>query len=442
MSGVRVRIGAWVGAVGVLVAGVAVAACAGPAAARMADRGDYAGLRNALAVRQKAGDLSNDEAASIAKSVVAAELRSAPPPDAAARVRDVWACARDVDSALAARMAVHDDGGAQAALARLDARNLGPGDVRRFSADEDPRWRAVGARSLVGDEDRAARLRALVDPSPLVRRQAARAAREVGDARDLGVLAEVARVDPEPIVRTEAVRALASLPGVDVATTLRDLWTGGDDGLREDIAIAWASAAVWGTGGRDALRILVASGSGPGVIEGAAAVLRRPDAGVEMEGIAVGVLARAIEGGSRRAKLQALAEAPLDARRLGALLAAVTQAAADEDLEVRVSALSRLVQAKEASSDVALAQLEALAQPQSPVGERARFALAAAGDRRVQLWLEQDMVGERPESRIFAANALATLGVAARAAPLLADSDASVRLRAACTIVGGARFRR
>jgi HEAT repeat protein len=438
MSGWVVRFG-WVAALCVSGAG-----CAAPAAVRMADRGDYASLRAALAARQRAGDLSNDEAASIARSVVTEGLRSAPPPDAVSRVRDVWACARDVDSALASRMAVHDDGGAQAALARVDARSLGPGDVRKFRSDDQAPWRAVGARSLVEDDDRDARLKALVDSSPLVRRQAARVAREVADPRDMAALADVARIDPEPIVRTEAVRAIAALAraadsGVDVATLLRDLWTVADEALREDIAIAWASAGVWGAGGREALRVLVAGGGGPGVIEGAAAILRRPDVDPEMAGIAVGVLTRAIEGGSRRVRLQAIAEAPLDPKHAAAFLGPTRQAAKDSDLEVKVSALSRLAGAGVAE---AVPDLEVLAQPASPVADRARFALATAGDRRVQAWLEQDLAADQPEARISAANALATLGMAARAAPLLADSDASVRLRAACTIVGGARFRR
>jgi hypothetical protein len=426
----------------VAAAGLLAGGCGGSAAVRLADRGDYAGLREALGARERAGDLSNDEAASIARSVVAEAIRSAPAGGAAQTVRSVWACARDVDGALADRMARHDEGGAQAALARLDARSLEPEDVKKYRSDPEAHWRAVGARSLVGDDDEAARHAALVDGSPLVRRQAARAAHEAADVRDYAALSEVARLDPEPIVRTEAVRALAALPaapGADVADLLRDLWTTADDALREDIAIAWASRPVWGAGGREALRVLVASGRGPGVLEGAAAILRRPDDDAEVDGIAAGVLARAIEEGSRRERLQAIAEAPLADRRAPLLRAAIERAAGDTDLEVRVSALARLAEAR---VDGAVGPLEALAQPGSPVADRARFALAAAGDRRVQAWLEQDLAAERPESRLFAADALVTLGVGARAAPLLADSDVSVRLRAACTIAGGVRFRR
>jgi hypothetical protein len=435
MGGVRLRFG------GTLL-GAALVACGATPATRLAARGDHAALRDVLAARQKAGDLSSAEAASLAKTVAERELGAAGPLEAAERVREVRACARELDGALAARMAVHDEAGAAAALARLDAHRLSPGDVRDLVADDAPYWRAVGVRALVASGDQAARQRALLDPSPLVRRQAARACRDAADGADLAPLAEAARVDPEPLVRTEAVRALAVLPpaaGADVATRLRDLWAVADDGLREDIAFAWSQTSVWAAGGRDALRVVVASGRGPAAVDAAAAVLRRRDADAEVTGLATGALARAIEGGPRPTRLQALAEAPLDERYRPALWPGVEKAASDDDLEVSVSALARLASAGEAS---AVGKLEALAQPGSPVGERARFALAVVGDRRVQLWLEQDLSAESKETRLSAATSLASLGLAARAAALLADPDASVRLRAACTIVGAARVGR
>jgi HEAT repeat protein len=447
VSGVSVRTGGRLASLAslALAAATSVMACAATPAARMAERGDHAALRDAIVVREKAGDLTNGEAASLARLVAEHELRSAPPAEAAERVREVRACAHELDAALDARMGTHDEAGAVAALARLDAGGLGLDDVRDLVADGDPRWRAVGTRSLVRAGDREARLRALLDPSPFVRRAAARAARKAADPRDVAPLAEAARVDPEPIVRTESVRALGALPAAaaaDVALALRDLWTTGDDGLREDIALAWAATPVWRAGGRDALRVLLATGHGPGVVDGAVAVLHRADADAEVAQLALGAVARAIEGGPRQTRLQALALAPLDAAHRPLLLPLVEKAAGDDDLEVRVSALSRQAEAGAPGAPGAVQQLEGLAQPGSPVSGRARFALAAAGDRRVQAWLEQDLAADAPESRLFAAAALATLGVAARGAPLLGDPDASVRMRAACTIVAAARFGR
>jgi hypothetical protein len=429
-------------ALGCALVAALLTACAASPEMRAAGRGDQAALRGAIAARERSGTLSSGDAASIAKEVAGRELRSAPPAEATDRIRDVLACAHELDDALADRMRVHDAAGADAALARIAGRGLSLGAARAFAGDADPRWRAVGVRALVRPEDREARLRALVDDDPFVRRQAARAARDAADVADLTALGEAARLDPEPIVRTEAVRALAGLPptpGAQVADLLRDLWTGGDDGLREDIALAWAAPAVWDAGGREALRILVAAGRGLGAIEAAAAVLRHGDAPAESVQAAIGQLARSIETGSRAARLQALAQAPLDRSDL---LDAVRKASSDDDLEVRVGALSRLAArgGRSAQASDAIAALEALAQPGGPVAQRARFALASAGDRRVQAWIEGDLGAPAAEDRLGAATSLATLGVPARAAPLLADDDPAVRVRAACTIVMGARW--
>jgi hypothetical protein len=424
---------------------VPVAACASSPAMRAAESGDHATLCQAIAAREARGSLSNREAASLARSVAAHDLETASPADAVARVDDVLPCARELDGALSTRMAIHDAAGAAAALARLDARGWDLDDARQHAGDADPAWRAVGARALVRAVDRHARLLALVDGSPAVRREAARAAGDARDAADVRPLSEVARLDPEPIVRTQAVRAMAALSGGEVADALRDLWAGGDDGLREDIALALSSPPLWGSAGREALRGLVASGHGPGAIEGAAAVLRHPDAGPELTSLAVGRLVQAVQSGSRVTRLQAIAQASLDRPEL---LDAVRTCAHDDDLEVRIGALTRLAgRARSGAADTraaadaadATTALEALARPESDFGPQARFALGGAlpgtGDRRIQAWLEQDLASASPAERLGAATALANLGVSARAATLLADGDPSVRDRAACTLM-------
>ena len=333
-------------------------------------------------------------------------------------------------------MATHDEAGAAAALALLDARELSQDDARQFATNPSAPWRAVGARALVRSEDRPLRLKALLDPDPRVRRQAVRAARDDQDPDDLGALSEAARVDPEPIVRTEAVRAMVELeplPPGELADLLRDLWPRADEGLREDIAIAWASPRVWdqggseallqprgqrprprghrGRGGRPASRHHGRRGRGRG---------HRADGARRLVG-----LARAPPAGHRRRPPRAARAARRREEGLGGRRS-----------EVRVAAFARLAEAKQPG---AMDALVSLAGPGSPVAQRARFALASLGDRRVQAWVEQDLQCRGVEARLGAATTLSAMGVAARAAPLLADPDAAVRVKVACTILLGAR---
>ena len=409
--------------------------CASTPAMHAAERGDRAALASAVFAAERTGELSNREAAGLARAVADREIRTAGP-QAVERVHDVAACGRELDGTLAARGETRDDAGAEAALVRLDGGRLGLGDARSHFGDTNSHWRAVAARALVRDEDHDARVRAMLDPAPGVRRRALRAARDAHDQADLPGLADAARVDPDPMNRSEAVRAIAALPGTagdGVANLLRDLWAVGDDGLREDVADAWSSSEIWGAGGRQALRVVLASDHGPGAIEAASAVLRRSDADGEMADLAIAQIASSIEQGSLRTRLQALAEAPMDRPVLVGLL---RKTADTDDPNVRVAALARLAVGKDAS---AIDPLERFSQPGSPVAEPARLALAIAGDRRVQLWIEQDLAAEEPERRLAAATALAAMGVAARAAGLLADADPRVRMRAACTILIAAR---
>jgi hypothetical protein len=399
--------------------------------------GDRAALASDVSARERRGDLSNAEATSLARAVAEHDLRAATPADAVDRIHDAWPCAHELDDALSTRMEVHDKAGALAALARVDARGLDLGDAREYAGDPDPDWRAVGARALVRPEDRDERLRALVDPLPVVRRQAARAARDAQSPEDLNLLAEAARVDPEPIVRNEAVRAIAALPATPEGETSRllgDLWAAGDAGLREDIALAWASPAVWNAGGREAMRVLVSSSHGSAAVEAAAAVLRRHEpSGEEVTEDAAAQMVRAIGQGAEGARLQAIAETPIDRPDI---LEAIRHAATEDDPELAVGALARLAETRDRT---AVARLEPLAQPGSTVALRARFALASVGDRRIQAWIEEGLTAKDADERLAAATALAELGMPGRAAPLLADTEPRVRVRAACSIIMAGR---
>ena len=440
------------------------AGCGNPAY-RAAERGDSARLRSEIAGKHEQGKLSNGEAACLARAVATREVVSAKDDTAAtSRIRESRACAAELDDALEERMKKHDGAVAEAALARLEDGRLEDGSARDFLADQDDRWRAVGTRTLHRDDDRKRRQSAFLDPSPRVRRSAIRAAGQAKDVADLDLLFESARVDPELLLRNEALRAMSQILRANNARTraaehvnrLRDLWTSGDDAIREDIAVAWALSPVFEGGGREALRVEIAGGRGPGAIAAAGVVLRTASTDAELTTSATSLLVRTITEGSRRDRLHALSlvrvRVGARATSSGPELEAIRKVAKDEDLDVKVPALARLLDSKP-DHDAALKELEAIAGqgvttkggPPSDDGHvreaaaRARLALAEAGDLRIQSWIEQDLVSIEPNRRLAAASALAALGRPARAVMLLADPDASVRTRAACTMLVASR---
>ncbi|MBX3187532.1 MAG: hypothetical protein KF819_10980 [Labilithrix sp.] len=433
---------------------LAAASCGNPAY-RAAERGDHARLRAEIAGKHERGKLSNGEAACLARAVATRELVTAKDEaTAVSRIRESRACAGELDDALEARMKTHDAAGAEAALSRVEDGKLSESAARAFLTDPDDRWRAVGARTLHRDDDKAARQQAILDPSPKVRRSAIRAAADAKDPADLDVLFETARVDPELMLRNEALRAMSAILRTDAgkpraaehAMRLRDLWNAGDDAVREDVAVAWALAPVFESGGREALRVHIAGGKGPGAIAAAGVVVRTAAKDAELVASASALLARTIVEGSRRDRLHAIASA----RANGAELEALRKAAKDDDLDIRVPALARIMDSKP-DRDAAMRDLEAIAgqgvakgkdAPEERVlqhAARARLALAYAGDLRIQAWIEQDLAASDPRRRLGAASALSALGRAARAAPLLADADPSVRTRAACTMLVASR---
>ena len=425
-----------------LLLALLAAGCASSAAMSAARRGDDAALKAAILEKHKQGKLGDDEAKDIAKAVVARELSKADKDTAIDRIHDVRACVPQVADALEDRAKVHDDAGAEAALALFEGGELSISHAKEYVHDTSDPWRAVGARALGDEDDRKDRLAALVDPSARVRRAAARAAADAKDPGDLDALFETARVDPEALVRSEAVRAIARIDsgGMTTVNRLRDLWNSADDPLREDIAIAWASPSLAEAGGADAVRNLVAQAHGPGVIAASAAVLRARSEKLfdaETKASAVALLVRAIDDGPRRERLFAIAVARLD---VADLAKAVTRATTcEDDLDVRLSAFVRLLESTDPKIRAA-AEKEVLAfagpDVKGPLGQRARLALADAGKVEIQAWIEKDLTSEEASSRLGAVQALSALHRAARGAPILADEDPRVRTRAACVILG------
>jgi hypothetical protein len=430
-------------------AAAALGACHESVALHAAERGDLATLRAQIDAGEHAATLSLAETAEISRAIAFREVTQANRDDAVARVRDVRGCAPELDDALAHVMKTMDAAGAEAAMARLDAGELSEGDARSFATSANDAWRAVGVRGLTREKDAEARRKALVDPSPAVRRAAVRAMQKAKDEGDLPVAFEAARLDPEPMVRTDAVRLMGLLgrAGADVARKLSDLYPTADDAIREDIGAAWAAPGVFEHGGRAALRILLASEEGPGAISAAAAVLRESPKDPEIVKAARTELVRVMGSGPRRNRLHALAVVPLSGPAPGSgteIVEALEQASRDEDQDIVLSALARLVSSGVAAKDHASAveRLEAFAGKKDDprLASRARQVLAGAGDVRVQAWIEEDLHAEDGAVRLSAVGALVSLSRGSRAAPVLADPDVSVRTRGACALLVAARL--
>ncbi|WP_394843704.1 HEAT repeat domain-containing protein [Pendulispora brunnea] len=423
-----------------------VAGCGGSPAMRAAEHGDWAALRARIADAHRTGKLTNAEATDLARKVARREITTAPANRAVARVRDVGGCARELDGVLASRMDTHDDAGAEAAWMRIDSGELGLGSARSYTGDTTDAWRAVGARGLSRKKDTQARLAAMGDGSPRVRRAAMRASAEADpdDATDAEVelLATVARVDPEGIVRSDAVRALASIGGEKVVGKLRDLWTNGDDGVREAIAVAWSSPRVYAHGGAAPLRLLVAAEHGPGAIEAASAAARRKEIDPGIRSSAVALLARTIVSGSRRDRLHAMSIAPLaEPDIVEAFRKAAKDGSRGSDREMEIAAQSRLL-GSGPDRAAAIQVLEVRAgEDTGRMAVNARSALASVGHLRIQAWIERDLTAQDAWVRLQAAASLGALGRAARGAPLLADADPEVRTRAACTLIMASRIK-
>ena len=384
-----------------------LAGCAVPPAVSAARRGDVAATARAIEPDWRAGRLGNDDAVRIAHAVAENVLHSAKGDDARERVRDLRTCASALVSELEDRKKTHDAAGAEAAMALLDIGELSDGDAREWLHDASDDWRAVGVRGLVRERDTDARARALLDPSAKVRRAAMRASAEAKAAGDVPGLLEAARVDPDLLARSEAVRAIARIdpPSVDVARRLHDLWSASDDALREDIARAWISPNLAAAGGAEELRLLLAAGHGPGVVNAAALIAM----GMRMSGSAkptafddetiksaTALLVRTIDEAPRRDRMLAIAMAPLSNDEIRAAMKRAMEPT--NDLETREAAASRLLEVA-SEHNAAKKELVAFASPASPehLARRARLVLAASGDVSVQAWIEADSEEPRRE---------------------------------------------
>src|SRR6202161_514802 len=107
---------------------LSLAACASTPGLGAAERGDYAELKSDLKSPYDRGQLTNDDAAKIAKAVASHEIAKAAGNAGQARVRELAACAHELDDPLSDRMKTRDAIGAEAAQDRLDSGELSPSD--------------------------------------------------------------------------------------------------------------------------------------------------------------------------------------------------------------------------------------------------------------------------------------------------------------------------
>ncbi|RYE87402.1 MAG: hypothetical protein EOO75_14515 [Myxococcales bacterium] len=405
------------------------AGCGSSAAVKAAERGDYAALRAALAQEQKDGQLDRGEARAVANAVVRREVSEGKGDDGVARVNELRGCAEQARDVLDDRSEKSDEPAAASALLLLDEQLAGSGRWRKRASDSDPGWRAVGARSLVDDDEEGDERRALFnDMVTSVRRAAFRASFDAGDGRDRGLLLEAVRVDPDDEVRATAARSVGRMADQDVVLALKDRWYGSSDLVRASIVRAWATSSSYGRGGREQLFWVAESDRGSTSLTAATLLLRHAgDDGA----VGRGAMLRALDEGATPLRVAAINQANLGDE---AQLELVKKASEAGDGQVKVAALSRLVERKDSRAR-SLEELATVAQAEGPARNAARSALARARDRRVVTLLADDTRATEPGVRAWAASELAAMHEFPHAAQTLADDDVSVRTRAACAIL-------
>ncbi|MCC6553026.1 MAG: hypothetical protein IT372_08395, partial [Polyangiaceae bacterium] len=246
---------------------LSAAACGGSAAIRAAEAGRYGELGRLLADDLRRGDLDEDDARDVARAVAEGEIRRAAPPAGADRLRELRPCVRHAEAAFGERAAGSDALAPLAAMILLDA-NLADVEATRARAalmeaagpaELAGAHRAVFTRTLMGPEDGPTRRERMLDGDEAVRVAALRAAIIAADPGDRDAVLEAARLDPQPMARTLAIRAAGAIGGEAVVLALRDVWVLADEPSREAIADAWVAPRAVDAGGRSQLLWAIAT---------------------------------------------------------------------------------------------------------------------------------------------------------------------------------------
>src|SRR5688572_11102625 len=103
----------------VALAAVGLLGCGASPALRAAEEGNLPELKRAIADELRRGELDADEARDIARTVASAEAEHAAGPVGADRIRELQACAREIEGAFERRAETNDEVGAAAALVLL-----------------------------------------------------------------------------------------------------------------------------------------------------------------------------------------------------------------------------------------------------------------------------------------------------------------------------------
>jgi len=422
--------------------------CSVPASIHAAEEGRLANLDKAVAGELARGDFDTADAPKLAQAVLRYEIERAEGAAGAARVLSMESCARRLDDALAQRTQKGGEVGAAAAMVRLEAGLAEPKDfapwVNTPPAEPRAAYRAVGARALILPEESAARRALIVDGDQTVRLAALRAATDAAYAGDVEAVLEAARVDPYPLARTQAIRAAGAIGGERVVLALKDLWALADEPAREAIADAWGSARSLVAGGRRELLWAAETQRGAAAVAAASALMRAPKGEGQSE--AIGVLSRAIEGGAWREQVYAITVADLS---IPVLRAAVSKATASSDDIVTWTAMRKPVEtsaerggargterAKWVDKLMKLASAGTTTQALVAQG-----GLSRAGEKRVIPLLDKTAKAADARARLVAGTAFATLGELGRAAVLAGDKDAGVRTAVSCAILRAAARR-
>jgi HEAT repeats len=423
--------------------------CGGSASLRAAEAGRLAGLSAAVAAEVKRGELDADEAVELARAVLRSDVAVAAGDEGASRIRGLTGCARPLDGALEHRAERGDDAAAAAAMVRLEAGLSPREDFVRWASEAPggPRaaFRPVGARALSGEADGELRRKLFLDGDQAVRLAALRAAEHAASPSDTDAVLEAARVDPFPMARTIAVRAAGAIGGERIVLALKDLWVTADPTLRQAIADAWGTPASLDAGGRRELSWVADTQGGSPAIAAAYALLRASNratpipTGPGVEG-ALGVIERAMKSGVTHERTFAITIAPLS---VPPLQKAVIEASSDPDEEVALAAISRrldtaFIQGGASRTDrpaLITKLLKAASSSDKMRALVARNALARAGAREVLPLLDKDATSADAQARKAAGTAFVALGELPRAAVLAVDADARVRDGVACSLL-------